>query len=100
MLKGKKRIHLIGIGGSSMNGLAQILKSRGYEVTGSDRDSSPFTQRLIELGIPVFIGHEASQLGTAEAVIYSAAIKENNVERIEASKRNLVQLEQIGRAHV
>ncbi len=93
MLKGKKRIHLIGIGGSSMNGLAQILKSRGYEVTGSDRDSSPFTKRLLELGIPVFIGHEASQIGNADAVIYSAAIKENNVERVEASKRNLVQLE-------
>ena len=55
-LKDKKHIHFIGIGGCSMNGLAQILRGRGFEVQGSDSTTSPFTKRLEELGIPVFIG--------------------------------------------
>ena len=56
-IDGHKKIHLIGIGGCSMNGLAQILRARGYEVKGSDSAVSPFTERLEELGIPVkFIG--------------------------------------------
>ena len=80
-----KKVHLIGIGGCSMNGLAQILRSRGFEVGGSDSAVSPFTKRLDELGIPVTIGQKAENVDGSDLVIYSAAIKPDN---------------QIGRAHV
>lgn len=76
-----KRIHLIGIGGCSMSGLASILKNRGYYVQGSDRAESPFTERLKELGVPVFIGHDAKNIGDCDLIIFSAAIKSDNVER-------------------
>ena len=88
-----KRIHLIGIGGCSMNGLAQILKARGYFVQGSDATPSPFTKRLSELGIPVTIGHDAKNLGDADLVIYSAAIKPDNIERAAARGRGIPELE-------
>ena len=61
-IEGHKKIHLIGIGGCSMNGLAQILRARGYQVQGSDSTTSPFTERLGELGIPVAIGQKASTI--------------------------------------
>lgn len=88
-----KRIHLIGIGGCSMNGLAQILQSHGHQVQGSDRMASPFTERLAELGIPVHIGHQPENLGNADLVIYSAAIKPDNPERAAAQSRGIPALE-------
>ena len=88
-----KIIHLIGIGGCSMNGLAQILRDRGYTVQGSDANVSPFTERLKELGVPVTIGHCAENLGNADLVIYSAAIKPTNVERVAAAERGIPELE-------
>lgn len=88
-----KKIHLIGIGGCSMSGLASILKSRGYYVQGSDRAQSPFTDRLEQLGVKVFIGHDKANLGDCDMVIYSAAIKADNVERVEAARRNICQME-------
>ena len=88
-----KTIHLIGIGGCSMNGLAQILRDRGYAVQGSDANVSPFTQRLQELGVPVAIGHSADNLGAADLVIYSAAIKPTNIERVAAKERGIPELE-------
>lgn len=78
MLEGHKLIHLVGIGGCSMNGLAQILRSRGFSVQGSDKAQSQFTRRLEQLGIPVFIGHDAKNLGDADLLIYSAAIRPDN----------------------
>lgn len=92
-IEGHKKIHLIGIGGCSMSGLAQILKNRGYAVQGSDRNESPFTRRLGELGIPVTIGHSAENLGDADLVIYSAAIKPDNIEREEAARRGIPEIE-------
>ncbi len=88
-----KTIHLVGIGGCSMNGLAQILRNRGYHVQGSDANASPFTERLLELGVPVTIGHSADNLGGADLVIYSAAIKPENVERAAARARGIPELE-------
>ena len=88
-----KRIHLIGIGGCSMSGLASILKNRGYYVQGSDRAESPFTERLKELGVPVFIGHDAKNIGDCDLIIFSAAIKSDNVERAEAKRRGIPELE-------
>lgn len=88
-----KKIHLIGIGGCSMNGLAQILRARGYEVKGSDSAVSPFTEKLTELGVPVTIGQKAENVGDADLVIYSAAIKPENPERMEAARLGIPELE-------
>lgn len=93
MLESIKRVYLIGIGGCSMNGLAQILQARGYEVSGSDRDSSPFTKRLNAVGIPVHIGHKAAQVEGAELVIYSAAIKSDHIERVAARALQIPEME-------
>lgn len=88
-----KKIHLVGIGGTSMNGLALMFREKGFSVQGSDGTTSPFTKRLEELGIPVMIGHSADNLGDADLLIYSAAIKPGNVERAEARRRGIPELE-------
>ncbi len=88
-----KNIHLIGIGGCSMSGIARILKSRGYRVSGSDREQTQFTKVLDTCGIPYRIGQKAENLEDADLVIYSAAIKETNPERQEAARRGIPQLE-------
>ena len=64
-----KRIHLIGVGGCSMSGIAQILQKQGHVVTGSDRERSQFTDRLEELGIPVSVPQKGEQVEGAELVI-------------------------------
>ena len=88
-----ERIHLIGVGGCSMSGLAQILKKQGHTVTGSDRERSQFTDRLTELGIPVFIPQKGEQVEGAELVIYSAAIKPDNPERAYAREHGIPEME-------
>ncbi len=87
------KVHFIGIGGCSMNGLAQILKDRGFEVQGSDRTTSPFTERLDEVGIPVFIGHDPKHVEGCDTVVYSAAIHEDNVERVRAKELGIPEIE-------
>ena len=76
-----------------MNGLAQILKNRGFEVDGSDSTTSPFTERLLELGIPVQIGQAAENVEGCDTVIYSAAIKPDNPERVRAAELGIPQIE-------
>lgn len=76
-----------------MNGLAQILKSQGCIVEGSDKTTSPFTQRLEELGIPVTIGQCAENVHDCDYVIYSAAIKPDNPERIRARELGIPEIE-------
>ena len=92
-LKDIKNIHLIGIGGCSMNGLAQILRARGYNVRGSDSAVSPFTERLAELGVPVAIGQKAENVEGSDLVIYSAAIKPDNPERVRARELGIPEME-------
>ncbi len=92
-IQGHQRIHLVGIGGCSMSGIAQILRARGYEVQGSDKVESPFTRRLMELGIPVTIGHDEKNLGTADLVLYSAAVRADNPERAAARAQGLPEIE-------
>lgn len=87
------KVHFIGIGGCSMNGLAQILRGRGFEVQGSDSTTSPFTKRLEELGIPVFIGHDPKNVEGCGTVIYSAAIKPDNPERVRARELGIPEIE-------
>lgn len=92
-IRDHRKIHLIGIGGCSMNGLAMILRARGYSVQGSDRAASPFTERLAELGIPVALSQRAENLADADLVIYSAAIKPDNPERAAARARGVPEIE-------
>ena len=92
-ITGHQVIHLIGIGGCSMNGLAQVLAARGYTVRGSDSATSPFTERLSQLGIPVTIGQAAKNVDGADLVIYSAAIKADNPERLRAKELGIPELE-------
>lgn len=82
-------IHLIGIGGEGMSGLAKLLHSRGHTIGGSDNAYSPRTAELERLGIRVVLGHREENLNGAEAVIFSSAIPEDNVELIAARRRDL-----------
>ena len=88
-----KRAHMIGIGGSSMSGLAGMLQKAGVNVTGSDGVSSYMTKMLEEQGIPVTIGHFAENVHGADLIIYSAAISADNPERAEAEKLGIPQME-------
>ena len=88
-----KRIHLIGIGGCSMSGIAEILLEQGHEITGSDREESQFTRKLEELGVPIYIGQKGQQTQGAELVIYSAAIKPDNPERVYAREHGIPEME-------
>jgi UDP-N-acetylmuramate--alanine ligase len=83
------RIHLIGIGGAGMSGVAEVLKNRGHTVTGSDLKESPYTRRLREVGITVYIGHAADQVGEADQVVISTAIPKTNPELLEARRRSI-----------
>ena len=90
MLYSVKKVHLIGIGGIGMSGIAELLKNKEFLVSGSDIVDSPIVQRLINLGINVSIGHNKENISDAELVIYSDAIPENNVELIEAYSKNIL----------
>ena len=80
-----KRLHLIGIGGSGMSGIAEVLLHQGYNVSGSDQADNSTTQRLTSLGATVFTGHLAAHIKRADAVVISSAIAENNPE-LEAAR--------------
>lgn len=80
------RIHLIGIGGSSMSGLAEMLIDQGYRVSGSDRDETYLIHYVREKGAEVMIGHRAENVHGADLVVYSAAIREDNPERAECAR--------------
>ena len=79
-----KRIHFVGVGGAGMSGIAEILHNLGYVVSGSDQADSATTRRLAQLGVRVAIGHDAKQVGGAEAVVTSTAVKPDNPEVIAA----------------
>jgi len=83
------KIHMIGIGGAGMSGIAEVLGSRGHDVTGSDLKDSPYTRRLREAGITVNIGHAAAQVGDADQVVISTAIPKTNPELLEARRRSI-----------
>ena len=86
-------IHMIGIGGISMSGLAEILKFKGYIVSGSDINNSHIIDKLKANDIKVFLEHDAKNIGNASAVIFTASIKKDNPEFIEAEKRNIPLIE-------
>src|SRR3954469_21359949 len=80
---------MIGIGGAGMSGVAEVLHRSGHQVTGSDLKDSPYTMRLRDVGITVYIGHAADQIGDAEQVVISTAIPSTNPEVLEARRRSI-----------
>ncbi|MEE3421937.1 MAG: UDP-N-acetylmuramate--L-alanine ligase [Succinimonas sp.] len=84
-----KRIHFVGIGGAGMNGIAEVLKNEGYDVTGSDIAESRNTEHLRSLGIGVFIGHRAEQVQGASVIVISSAIHRDNPEWQEAIRLHI-----------
>ena len=74
------RIHLVGIGGSGMGGIAEVLLNLGYAVQGSDLKDNAVSQRLARLGATIFIGHSADYLGDADVVVVSSAVNRSNPE--------------------
>ena len=92
-VENKKRIHFIGIGGISMSGLARIMISRGYSVTGSDLKEGNITESLKRLGATINIGHSRSNINLADLVVYTAAISKDNEEYQEAVRLGIPTME-------
>lgn len=84
-----KYVHFIGIGGSSMSGLAEILLSQGYKVSGSDIKASAATQKLESKGANIFIGHCSENITNPDLIVYTVAVKEENPEMVRARELNI-----------
>ena len=83
------RVHFVGIGGAGMSGIARIMLARGAEVSGSDSGASAALDELAALGARVHVGHAAGQLGDADTLVVSSAIRDSNPELAEARRRGL-----------
>ena len=84
-----KHIHFVGIGGSGMNGIAEVLLNLGYQVSGSDLADNAVTQRLRKLGVTVYQGHAETHLVAADAVVVSTAVSNDNPEVVAARARKI-----------
>ena len=84
-----QRIHLVGIGGIGMSGIAEVLLTLGYSVSGSDTKPSNITERLQNLGATIYEGHKAANVEGAHVIVTSSAIKSDNPEVLEAHKRKI-----------
>ncbi len=84
-----KHIHFVGIGGSGMNGIAEVLLNLGFKVSGSDLADSAVTQRLQSLGAIIHHGHDAKNLSSADAVVTSTAVKADNPEVVAAREQRI-----------
>lgn len=93
ILTGKKHIHFIGIGGSGMYPLAQILHSQGYYLTGSDNNETETLQAVRNMGIPVFMGQRAENIEGADLIVHTAAIMNDNPELIASKNSGVPVLE-------
>ncbi len=90
MLGKTRRIHFVGIGGIGMSGIAELLANQGYDVSGSDSKASDVTQRLQEsFGVTVYEGHAEGNVGDADVVVISSAVRPNNPEIEEAGRRGI-----------
>jgi UDP-N-acetylmuramate--alanine ligase len=88
-LQRPRRVHIVGVGGAGMSGLARILAGLGHEVSGSDLAASPTVTALVGAGITVEVGHDAANLGAADLVTASPAVSADNVELVEARARGI-----------
>jgi UDP-N-acetylmuramate--alanine ligase len=84
-----KHIHFVGIGGSGMSGIAEVMLNLGYTVSGSDLGSNAVTRRLAELGAKVMQGHDAANIGGADAIVTSTAVKADNPEVLAAREKHI-----------
>lgn len=84
-----RRIHFVGIGGAGMCGIAEVLLNQGYEISGSDIKSSPVTERLVSLGVDIFIGHQAEHVGQASVIVVSTAVASDNPEVMVAKQKRI-----------
>jgi len=84
-----RHIHFIGVGGSGMSGIAEVLLNLGYQVSGSDLADSATLRRLASLGIETHVGHAAGNVNTADAVVTSTAVKADNPEVLAARERHI-----------
>jgi len=84
-----RRIHFVGIGGIGMSGIAELLANLGYAVTGSDEKSTAVTERLSTLGVRVAVGHNPANVGDADVVVTSSAVRSTNPEVREAARRQI-----------
>lgn len=84
-----KHIHFVGIGGSGMSGIAEVLLNLGYQVSGSDIADNAITQRMKQLGATVYLGHDGSHSANADAVVVSSAVNSDNPEIVAARARNI-----------
>lgn len=85
-----RHVHFIGIGGISMSGLAEILISQGFIISGSDIKTSDITKKLADKGATIYIGHDENNIKGADIVVYTAAIKESNPELLKAKELGLL----------
>jgi UDP-N-acetylmuramate--alanine ligase len=89
MMKTIKNVHFVGIGGIGMSGIAEILLSQGFKVTGSDLAKSEVTERLESLGVVIYEGHSAGNLKEVDVLVYSSAVNLENPEVKEAISRKI-----------
>lgn len=89
MFRKTQQIHLVGIGGSGMSGIAEVLLTLGYKVTGSDLQATETTRRLEEQGGKIFFGHQESNVGEAQVVVISSAVAATNPEVMVAKARQI-----------
>ena len=89
MIGKKSRVHFIGIGGSGMSGLAELLVNLGHTVSGSDLQRNDVTERLASLGVRVYQGHAPEHVGEADVVVVSSAVRSTNPEVVEAERRHV-----------
>ena len=89
MLGRTRHIHFVGVGGSGMSGIAEVLANLEYIVSGSDEKASATTERLVSLGVTVAIGHAAANVGHADVVVTSSAVRTTNPEVVEAHRRGV-----------
>ena len=89
MLRRIRHIHFVGIGGSGMSGIAEVLLNLGYTVSGSDQKKSPVTERLSGLGARLEAGHAAANVEGAHVVVTSTAVRSDNPEVVEARRRGV-----------
>lgn len=88
-----KKVHMIGIGGVSMSGIAEILHQWGFIVTGSNNVQTQTTNKLNTNGIQVFIGHDPKNIENVDVVVYTAAISQDNVELVHAKELGIPTIE-------
>lgn len=86
-------VHMVGIGGISMSGLAEILMNKDVKITGSDLQETEITKRLVSMGAIVYTGHNAENISNQDLIVYTAAVSQDNPELVEARNRNIPTIE-------